>query len=104
MRELKGWKEIATHLGVNIRTAQKWERDRGLPVRRLPGGHGRVAADPASLDAWRHQPALAPEGTTFRWPVDHDMIAEVRFLGGSLTSEHVQRLLAHLSLIKTALD
>src|SRR5689334_4174929 len=46
--ELTSWKEIASYLGVNLRTAQKWEEERNLPVRRLPGGRGRVAADVAA--------------------------------------------------------
>jgi hypothetical protein len=104
-RELCSWKQIAAHLGVNIRTAQKYERERGLPVRRLPGGHGRVAIDTATLENWKHtKPALPTEGTVFRWPVDRDMIAEVRFTGGTLASEHIKRLLDHLQLVKTALD
>lgn len=41
-RELGSWKEIAHHLGVNVRTAQKWERERGLPIRRIVGARSRV--------------------------------------------------------------
>jgi len=104
-RELASWKQIAAHLGVNVRTAQKWERERNLPVTRLPGGHGRVSTTTAALDRWKHsKPALPAEATAFRWPVDRDMIAEVRFTGGHLTSEHIQRLLEHLQLVKIALD
>jgi hypothetical protein len=103
-RELTSWKQIAAHLGVNIRTAQKWENERGLPVRRLPGGHGRVAADITTLDALKDTPVLPQEATSFRWPVDRDMMAEVKFTGGHLKSHHVQRLLDHLQLIKTALE
>lgn len=104
-RELTSWKQIAAHLGVNLRTAQKWERERGLPVRRLPGGHGRVAIDISAIEAWKHaRPALPTEGTVFRWPVDRDMIAEVRFTGPHLTTEHIKRLMEYLTLVKTALD
>lgn len=104
-RELTSWKQIAAHLGVNARTAQKWETERGLPVRRLPGGRGRVAVDVAVLERWKNtRPTLPSDGTVFRWPVDRDMIAEVRFLGGTLTSDHVQRLLDYLALVKTALE
>lgn len=52
-RQLGSWKEIADYPGVSVRTAQKWERERGLPVRRLPGEKGRVAASTADLDQWR---------------------------------------------------
>lgn len=52
-RDLSTWGEIAEYLGVTVRTAQKWEAERGLPVRRLPGVKGRVLADRAELDRWR---------------------------------------------------
>ncbi len=35
---LDSWKEIARHLNRDIRTVQRWEHDRDLPVHRLPGG------------------------------------------------------------------
>lgn len=53
MAELNSWKEIAGYLSVSVRTAQMWESQRGLPVRRLPGPRGRVLADSSELDAWR---------------------------------------------------
>ena len=52
-RELSCWKEIADYLGVSVRTAQHWESERGLPVRRFSGEKGRVGADAAELDRWR---------------------------------------------------
>jgi hypothetical protein len=52
--ELTSWKEIAQYLGVAVRTAQIWETERNLPVRRLPGaGRGRVSALCSELDAWK---------------------------------------------------
>jgi hypothetical protein len=39
--ELGSWKEIADYLKINVRTAQKWEQERGLPVGRLQGTKGR---------------------------------------------------------------
>jgi hypothetical protein len=50
--ELSSWKEIAAHLAVSVRTAQMWEKERGLPVRRLPGGN-RVIALAAELNDWK---------------------------------------------------
>ena len=35
---LDSWKAIASYLGRDVRTAQRWERDWGMPVHRLPGG------------------------------------------------------------------
>jgi hypothetical protein len=57
---LSSWKEIAAYLGVNVRTAQNWETDRGLPVRRLPGGRGRVVVSVDDLNSWLRAPAAAP--------------------------------------------
>lgn len=55
-RQLSSWKEIAAHLGRDARTAIRWERDRGLPVHRVPGGKGqRVFAYTDELDRWLRQ-------------------------------------------------
>ena len=50
---LKSWKAIARYLDCGIRTAQRWERDLALPVRR-PRGHARsaVIAVTDELDQW----------------------------------------------------
>jgi hypothetical protein len=53
LQQLSSWKEIADYLGVSLRTAQTWEREKGLPVQRMPGEKGRVVADQAELDQWR---------------------------------------------------
>lgn len=59
--QLKGWKEIAAFLRVSERTAQRWEQERGVPVRRLPGaGKDSVFAVSDGLEAWQrsnHGPA-----------------------------------------------
>jgi len=49
---LTSWKQIAEFLGVSERTAQVWEEERGLPVRRLTGSKGRVSAQTADLERW----------------------------------------------------
>ncbi len=33
--DLTGWKQIASHLGRSVRSVQRWERELGLPVRRV---------------------------------------------------------------------
>jgi phage terminase Nu1 subunit (DNA packaging protein) len=103
-REYTSWKQIADHLGINVRTAQKWERERGLPVRRPPGGRGRVAIDATILDTWKRATTNGTDTSCFRWPVDRDMIAEVRFTGASVRAMHIQRLQQYLELVKTALE
>ncbi len=55
--ELRSWKEIAEYLGVSIRTAQLWEAERDLPVKRLPGGRSRVSAALSELEAWKQSSA-----------------------------------------------
>lgn len=56
---LTGWKAIAAHLGVDVRTARRWEEERGLPVRRLPGDNrSPVWADPRELDSWMRDPSV----------------------------------------------
>ena len=50
---LVSWKEIAAFLNRAERTAKRWERERGLPVHRVPGGErGGVFAYPDELEAW----------------------------------------------------
>jgi hypothetical protein len=58
--ELSGWGQIADYLGVSVRTAQIYEHDQHLPVRRLPGAKGRVWALADELNDWklrRREPA-----------------------------------------------
>lgn len=65
---LDSWKTIAEYLGRDIRTVMRWETERKLPIRRVPGGRGRtVFAFQAEIDEWlaqasadRSEPA-APE-------------------------------------------
>lgn len=50
---LDSWKAIARHLGRDIRSVQRWERERGLPVHRVPGDKGgAVFAYVRELERW----------------------------------------------------
>ena len=50
---LDSWKEIGKYLNRDVRTVQRWERGKGLPVHRLPGGNmARVYALKSELDEW----------------------------------------------------
>lgn len=58
---LRGWKEIGRRLGVDERTAKRWEATRGLPVHRVPGEpRAPVYAHPAELSAWLSARGTAP--------------------------------------------
>jgi TolB-like protein len=50
------WQEIAKYLGREVRTVQRWEREKSLPVRRLRGegedNQPRVFAYKSEIDAW----------------------------------------------------
>lgn len=50
---LQGWKEIAGYLRRDERTVKRWEKQRQLPVRRMPGnGRTNVYILVAELDQW----------------------------------------------------
>src|SRR5271169_4754048 len=50
---LNSWKEIAGYLGRDLRTVQRWEREKGLPVHRVPGGKRQaVFAFQGEIDCW----------------------------------------------------
>jgi hypothetical protein len=59
---LETWGEIASHLGVEVRTAQRWERRMGIPIRRLEGGQA-VFAFVDELDAWLDKKQVPPLAT-----------------------------------------
>ena len=56
---LNGWKEIAAFLGKGVRTAQRWERQYGLPIHRLGHEGGEIVfALKSEIDRW----SLAQDG------------------------------------------
>jgi hypothetical protein len=59
---LNGWKEIAGYLGKSVRSAQRWEREIGLPVHRIrtPDGGQIIYASCPEIDLWRQQQAVLP--------------------------------------------
>ncbi|HEY1614430.1 MAG TPA: hypothetical protein VGF97_12135 [Rhizomicrobium sp.] len=55
---LGSWKEIAAFFGTDESTVRRWERDRNLPVHRVPGGAGaKVFAYTDELTRWLRKPA-----------------------------------------------
>jgi tetratricopeptide (TPR) repeat protein len=62
VRTLVSWKEIAVFLNRSESTVKRWERDRGLPVHRIPGGErGGVFAYSDELADWLRGKALELE-------------------------------------------
>lgn len=50
---LESWKAISAHFNRTVRTVQRWERDLGLPVHRIPGRkRDMVYAVAGELDQW----------------------------------------------------
>lgn len=60
---LTSWKEIGQYLGKGVRTAQRWERESGLPVRRRENrARHAVLAIPEELDEWVRTRTRGPMG------------------------------------------
>ena len=61
-RRIDSWKEIAAFFGRDERTVKRWEKERGLPVHRLPGERGGVFAYTEELTRWLNstRPAEPP--------------------------------------------
>lgn len=51
-RRLNSWKEIAVYVQRDVRTLARWEKERGMPVRRVPGERGQVFAYSDEIDRW----------------------------------------------------
>jgi hypothetical protein len=65
---LDSWKEIAGYVGRDVRTAIRWERERGLPVHRVPGEkRGGVFVFTGEIDRWLLSVAI---------PADHSGMPE----------------------------
>lgn len=68
-RRLDSWKEIAGFFDRDERTVKRWEKERQLPVHRLPGGsRARVFAFTDELKRWMHSLESVP--------ADADALAE----------------------------
>lgn len=60
---LDGWKEIANYLNRAVKTAQRWEAERGLPVHRVGGDGpgGSVFAFRHEVDTWLLGASSSPD-------------------------------------------
>jgi hypothetical protein len=66
VERIDGWKEIARYLGRDVTTAIRWEKLKGLPVHRVPGGKRQaVFCYTHEIDAWLRQDSsdLAPSNS-----------------------------------------
>jgi tetratricopeptide (TPR) repeat protein len=80
-RRLDSWKEIATFFGRDERTAKRWEKDRSLPVHRVPGTRrGGVFAYTDELTNWLNSPPAEKEGIEAPPPASafESVLSEVR--------------------------
>jgi hypothetical protein len=58
---LDGWKAVAAYLRKSVRTAQRWERELGLPVHRMQTETGEIIyAFSAEIDSWVRERERAP--------------------------------------------
>lgn len=85
---LDSWKEIALYVGRDVRTVIRWEKQRGLPVHRIPGGQRKaVFAYPHEIDRWRRNGDVsngdAVEAIPAQSPSMPDGISEEEIVGKS---------------------
>jgi len=74
---LSGWKQIANYLGMGVRTLQRYERERGLPIHRPAGkSAGSVVATKAELESWVTAGAVRVK----RWPTERTNTIGAEFL------------------------
>ena len=79
-RRLNSWKEIASFFGRDERTVKRWEKQRGLPVHRVPGGEkGGVFVFADELSDW-----LQTRGEQATVAADRNAIEELHADSGSL--------------------
>jgi cytochrome c-type biogenesis protein CcmH/NrfG len=68
---LDSWKSIAAFFGRDERTVKRWERERGLPVHRLPGRRGGVYAYAAEITEWMQSPDSSVSGSVSLPPTSY---------------------------------
>ena len=93
-RRLTSWKEIAAHLGVSVRTAQRWEAAEALPVRRHQHSSlSSVYADPDELTGWwESRPAGGPTSIAVLPFANLDRDEETEILSDGLTEDLITAL------------
>jgi hypothetical protein len=70
---LDSWKEIANYLGRDVRTVRRWEKERALPIHRLPGeGRRAVFAFRVEIDEWLR--GTEPEAVEASGPAEIEVL------------------------------
>jgi hypothetical protein len=84
---LDSWKEIAAYLRRDVRTAIRWEKEKGLPVHRVRGGQRQaVFAYAEELDEWLTKGSAEPDPRGLK-PADLEATAGVSIEDSDLRSE-----------------
>lgn len=109
---LVSWKEIAAYLRREVRTVIRWEKERGLPVHRVPGGQGgSVFAFTDELDRWAagesSKEAIARKAPFRRraaFAVAAAAVALISALATGLARALTHREIARVSAIGSSID
>jgi hypothetical protein len=92
---LNGWKEIAKHLGMSVRSAQRYERLAGLTIRRPTfRNKGAVLATKAELDAWLKAIPLKDTFSLKSVPPQHCTVTLEAFKTGMAEHRRLQEEMA----------
>ena len=74
---LDGWKAVAAHLRKSVRTAQRWERELGLPVHRMQAETGEIVyAFTSEIDTWVRERERGPR--VMRSAAEPDVRGDIR--------------------------
>jgi hypothetical protein len=96
---LSSWKEIAVYLGRGVRTVQRLEQKRGLPVRRPYGANTQIVlARTSDLDRWM-QSSTAQQKLGLRHHVNVEAIERAKALAASI-KERTERLQINSIVLK----
>lgn len=100
---IDSWKEIAALFGRDERTVKRWEKERGLPVHRIPGGsRGSVYAFKEELTAWleaKQQAGGADLSEPIELPVETPFESPIQNSG---TANRVRLVVAAFVVLVTA--
>jgi hypothetical protein len=103
-QQLHSWKEIASYLGISVRTAQRWECELGLPIkRRRIHCRDMVSASITDLDRWL-QTTRSDYSEALDSPVPNDrvLITDLLWPRPAEPLNFEREFQNHLAIINTA--